>query len=146
LNLLILFGIKYFLILKYNLQPKFDCKIVTSCFDLQPRMRLQMQNLKARICIPGCWLQNHFFFFGNHIIIKYSCQLTWSYFYFIFSKFCNLPQGSMNSWFPSFLVFYYYLRGYPDQFACATTNPTAHRTFCKPSEHVRHHGGDKHTQ
>jgi hypothetical protein len=39
--------------------------------------------------------------------------------------------------------FFFYLRGCPGQLARTTTNPTAHWTPCKPSGHVRHHGGDR---
>jgi hypothetical protein len=44
------------------------------------------------------------------------------------------------------LFFYYYLRGCPGQLAHTTTSLTAHWTSCKPSEHVRHHGGNRHAQ
>ena len=42
--------------------------------------------------------------------------------------------------------YYYYLRGCPGQLAHTTTSLTAHWTSCKPSEHVRHHGGNRHAQ
>jgi len=40
-------------------------------------------------------------------------------------------------------IFFFDLRGCPGQLARTTTNPTAHWTPCKPSEHVRHRGGDR---
>jgi hypothetical protein len=44
------------------------------------------------------------------------------------------------------IYIFFYLRGCPGQLARTTTNPTAHWTSCKPSEHVRYRGDDKHAQ
>ena len=41
-------------------------------------------------------------------------------------------------------VFFFYLCGCPGQLARTKTNPTAHWISCKPSEHVRYRGDNRH--
>ena len=46
-------------------------------------------------------------------------------------------------------IFFFFFFGNPwcpGQLTRTTTNPRAHWTSCKPSEHVRHRGGDRRTQ
>jgi len=44
------------------------------------------------------------------------------------------------------LCFFFCNSGCPDQLTHTTTNPWAHWTSCKPSEYVRHRGGDRRAQ
>ena len=59
-------------------------------------------------------------------------------------------KSDLNQWIaqasdPSSFFFFFYLRGCPDQLARTTTNPTAHWTPYKPSEHVKYRGGNMRT-
>jgi hypothetical protein len=40
--------------------------------------------------------------------------------------------------------FFFWFTWVSGQLARTTTNPTAHWTSCKPSEHIKYHGSDRH--
>jgi hypothetical protein len=93
--------------------------------------------------------------FISHFLLCYHTEWSINYIACIqdvmcFSVYCIAcfwsVMCSMKNSLTKGFVFFFYLHGCPGQLARTMTNPTAHWTSCKPSEHVRHRGDDRRAQ